>query len=132
MKILIVDDDKTTRKILSLYLKEGGFNVTTAENGLNAMEKLGSDTFQLVMTDLNMPFMDGIEFIKAIKANPGTAHIPALMLTAETDGEEKDRAFKAGADGYLSKPVTAEELAVKIRQMVKDALEKGEKPNGKA
>ncbi|MCL1925779.1 MAG: response regulator [Syntrophorhabdaceae bacterium] len=132
MKILIVDDDKTTRKILSLYLKEGGFNVTTAENGLNAMEKLGSDTFQLVMTDLNMPFMDGIEFIKAIKANPGTAHIPALMLTAETDGEEKDRAFKAGADGYLSKPVTAEELAVKIRQMLEDALEKGEKPNGKA
>lgn len=132
MKILIVDDDKTTRKILSLYLKEGGFNVTTAENGLNAMEKLGSDTFQLVMTDLNMPFMDGIKFIKTIKANPRTANIPALMLTAETDGEEKDRALKAGADGYLSKPVTAEELVAKIKQMLEDASEKGEKPHGKA
>ena len=132
MKILIVDDDKTTRKLLSLYLKEGGFNVATAENGLNAMEKLGSDNFHLVMTDLNMPFMDGIEFIKTMKANPATVHIPALMLTAETDGEERTRAFKAGADGYLSKPVTAEEVVAKIRQMVEDVSKKGEKPHGEA
>ena len=132
MKILIVDDDKTTRKLLSFYLKEGGFNVMTAENGLNAMEKLGTDTFQLVMTDLNMPFMDGIEFIKTMKSNPGTAHIPALMLTAEADGEEKERAFRAGADGYLSKPVTAEEVIAKILRMVEDASKKGEKPHGEA
>jgi len=132
MKILIVDDDKITRKLLSLYLEEGGLNVTTAENGLNAMEKLGSDTFHLVMTDLNMPYMDGIEFIKTMKSNPETAHIPALMLTAETDGEERERAFKSGADGYLSKPVTAEEVVAKIRQMVEDVSKKGEKPNGEA
>ncbi|MBE0602160.1 MAG: response regulator, partial [Deltaproteobacteria bacterium] len=89
MKILIVDDDKTTRKLLSLYLKGSGFEVVTAENGLNALEKLGSDTFQLVLTDLNMPYMDGIEFLKAMKSNPGTSHIPALMLTTETDEEER-------------------------------------------
>ncbi|MCL2102591.1 MAG: response regulator [Syntrophorhabdaceae bacterium] len=121
MKILIVDDDKITRKLLSLYLKDGGFKVITAENGLNAMEKLGAETFNLVMTDLNMPFMDGIEFIKTMKANPAISHIPVLMLTAETDGEEKVRAFKAGADGYLSKPVTAEEVTTKIQQMLDDA-----------
>jgi len=132
MKILIVDDDKTTRKLLSLYLKEGSFSVITAENGLDAMEKLGSETIQLVMTDLNMPFMDGIEFIKTMKSNHRTAHIPALMLTAETDGEEKERAFKAGADGYLSKPVTAEEVIAKIKRMLEDASKKGEKPYAKA
>ena len=129
MKILIVDDDKTTRKLLSYYLKENGFTVITAENGLDGMEKLGSDAVSLVMTDLNMPFMDGIEFIKTMKSNPGISQIPALMLTAETDGEEQERAFKAGADGYLSKPVTAEEVVTKIRQMLEEALKKGEKPH---
>jgi two-component system chemotaxis response regulator CheY len=127
MKILIVDDDKTTRKLLSLYLKGSGFEVVTAENGLNALEKLGSDTFQLVLTDLNMPFMDGIEFLKAMKSNPGTSHIPALMLTTETDEEERQRAIDAGADGYLSKPVTAEVMVAKIRQMVGEIFLKGGK-----
>jgi two-component system chemotaxis response regulator CheY len=130
MKILIVDDDKTTRKLLSLYLKGSGFEVVTAENGLNALEKLGSDTFQLVLTDLNMPFMDGIEFLKAMKSNPGTSHIPALMLTTETDEEERQRAIDAGADGYLSKPVTAEVVAAKIRQMVGEIFLKGGKQHG--
>jgi len=127
MKILIVDDDKTTRKLLSLYLKGSEFEVVTAENGLNALEKLGSDTFQLVLTDLNMPFMDGIEFLKAMKSNPGTSHIPALMLTTETDEEERQRAIDAGADGYLSKPVTAEVMVAKIRQMVGEIFLKGGK-----
>jgi len=127
MKILIVDDDKTTRKLLSLYLKGSGFEVVTAENGLNALEKLGSDTFQLVLTDLNMPFMDWIEFLKAMKSNPGTSHIPALMLTTETDEEERKRAIDAGADGYLSKPVTAEVMVAKIRQMVGEIFLKGGK-----
>lgn len=130
MKILIVDDDKTTRKLLSLYLKGSGFEVVTAENGLNALEKLGSDTFQLVLTDLNMPFMDGIEFLKAMKSNPGTSNIPALMLTTETDEEERRRAIEAGADGYLSKPVTAEVVAAKIRQMVGEIFLKGGKQHG--
>jgi len=127
MKILIVDDDKTTRKLLSLYLKGSGFEVVTAENGLNALEKLGSDTFQLVLTDLNMPYMDGIEFLKAMKSNPGTSHIPALMLTTETDEEERQRAISAGADGYLSKPVTSEVVAAKIRQMISEIFSKGGK-----
>jgi two-component system chemotaxis response regulator CheY len=130
MKILIVDDDKTTRKLLSLYLKGSGFEVVTAENGLNALEKLGSDTFQLVLTDLNMPFMDGIEFLKAMKSNPGTSNIPALMLTTETDEEERRRAIEAGADGYLSKPVTAEVVAAKIQQMVGEIFLKGGKQHG--
>jgi two-component system chemotaxis response regulator CheY len=130
MKILIVDDDKTTRKLLSLYLKGNGFEVVTAENGLNALEKLGSETVQLVLTDLNMPFMDGIEFLKAMKSNPGTSNIPALMITTETDEEERRRAVAAGADGYLSKPVTAEVVATKIRQMVGEFFQKGGKHHG--
>ena len=127
MKILLVDDDKIMRKLLSLYLSEGGFSVVTAENGLNAMEKLGSDVFDLVMTDLIMPFMDGVEFVKTMKSNPATSHIPIIMLSAVTDGDEKERAIQAGADGYLQKPVTAEEMAAKVRQMLKESSAKGVK-----
>ena len=124
MKILLVDDDKIMQKLLGLYLREGGFKVVTAENGLNAMEKLGAEAFDLVVTDLNMPFMDGIEFLVAMKSNPATARIPAIMLTSETDGEEKNRALRAGADGYLSKPVTAEEMLAKIRLLLEKAAGK--------
>ena len=132
MKILIVDDDRTTRKLLGLYLRGSGFEVVTAENGLNALEKLGSETVQMVLTDLNMPFMDGIEFLKSMKSNPGTSHIPALMITTETDKEERERAIAAGADGYLSKPVTAEVVVSKIRQMVGEIFQKGGERNGHA
>jgi len=74
--------------------------------------------------------MDGIEFLKAMKSNPGTSNIPALMLTTETDEEERQRAIDAGADGYLSKPVTAEVVAAKIRQMVGEIFLKGGKQHG--
>jgi two-component system chemotaxis response regulator CheY len=129
MKILIVDDDRTTRKLLSLYLKGYGFDVVTAENGLEGLEKLGSETIQLVVSDLNMPYMDGIEFIKTMKANPDTADIPALMLTTETDEEEKRRAAAAGVDVYLSKPVTSDVVALKIRQMLSEIFRKGRHGN---
>jgi CheY-like chemotaxis protein len=129
MNILIVDDDKTTRKLLSLYLKGSGFGIVTAENGLDALEKLGSSAVNLVVTDLNMPFMDGIEFIRAMKSNPDTAHIPALVISTETDDEERQRAAAAGADGYLSKPVTSDIVARKVRQMLGEIFRKGGQGN---
>ncbi|MBI5575305.1 MAG: response regulator [Deltaproteobacteria bacterium] len=125
MKILIVDDDRTTRKLLGLFLKRNGFEIQTAENGLDALEKLGVGGIQLVVTDLNMPFMDGIEFIRTMKGNPATADIPALMITTSTDAEEKRQATAAGVNGYLCKPVTAEVVAMKIRQMLGEIFRKG-------
>jgi len=125
MKILVVDDDRTTRKLLSLYLKGNGFDVVTAENGLDAIEKLGGETVNLVVTDLNMPYMDGIEFIRTMKTNPDTGHIPALMITTEDDDEERRRAAAAGADGYLIKPVTSDVVALKVRQLLAEIFRKG-------
>ena len=129
MKILIVDDDSTTRKLLRIYLKGNGFDVATAENGLDAIEKLGGEAVNLVVTDLNMPYMDGIEFIRSMKANPETAHIPVLMITTETDEDERKRAVAAGADGYLSKPVTSETVATMIRRMLGDIFREGGRGN---
>jgi len=127
MKILVVDDDPTTRKVLSLYLKAKGYEVVTAENGLDAQEKLGTNTVNLIMSDINMPFMDGIEFVKNVRANPEWAQIPVLMVSTESDSEEKQKAASAGANGYLVKPVTAEMVTNTIKKMLKDIFAQGGK-----
>ncbi len=125
MKILIVDDDQTTRKLLSFYLKSKGYEPLTAENGLDAIEKLGMNTVNLIMSDINMPYMDGIEFVRNVRANSSWAHIPILMVSTESDPEERERAHNAGANGYLVKPVTAEMVAEKIKELLKAIFAKG-------
>jgi two-component system chemotaxis response regulator CheY len=125
MKILVVDDDKTTRKILGIYLKSKGYTVAYAENGLDAMEKLGTENINLVMTDLNMPYMDGLELIKNIRADETFSEVPILMVTTEADDEERRKATEAGADGYLVKPVSADMVSKNIKSILADIFEKG-------
>ncbi len=120
MKIMIVDDCQTTRKILSLYLKSKGFEVITADNGLDAIEKLATNTVQMILTDLNMPYMDGVELVRTIRADPNWASLPMLMVTTEADPEERTRAFQAGANGYIVKPVTAENVTHNIKTILRE------------
>lgn len=129
MKILVVEDDKTTRKILGLYLKAKGFDVVYAENGLDAMEKLGTETVNLVLTDLNMPYMDGIELTKNLKTDPGLKEVPVLMVTTEADDEERRKAMEAGANGYLVKPVSAEMVSEQIKSILSNIFRKGGAPD---
>jgi two-component system chemotaxis response regulator CheY len=124
MRILLVDDCRTTRKMLGLYLKSSGYEVVSAENGMDAMEKLATQEVNLVMTDLNMPYMDGIELVKNLRTDERFQQIPILMVTTEADPEERKRAMSAGANGYLVKPVTAEAVAVNIRDILKDIFRK--------
>lgn len=119
MKIMIVDDCQTTRKLLGHYLKSRGYSVVFAENGLDALEKLGVDTVNLVMTDLNMPYMDGMELIKTLRSDPGLSEIPILMVTTENDEAERARAFDNGANGYVVKPVSGDAIAQNIKNILK-------------
>jgi len=119
MRIMIVDDDATTRKILGMYVRQKGFDVVMAENGFNALEKLAGETVNLIMTDLNMPNMDGIELIRNLKANPDYAGIPVMMVTTEADEEERAKALEAGAEAYLVKPVTGEVVAASVKNILK-------------
>lgn len=125
MKILVVDDDRTTRKLLGLYLKSKGYDVAFAENGLDAMQKLGTESVNLVMTDMNMPYMDGIELTRHIKGDIELKHLPILMVTTEADDEERKRALDAGANGYLIKPVTADMVSSNIKQILDEIFSKG-------
>ena len=125
MKIMIVDDCQTTRRLLGHYLKSRGYSVVFAENGLDALQKLGADTVNLVMTDLNMPYMDGMEFIKTLRADPDLSEMPILMVTTENDEEERKKAYSNGANGYIVKPVTADAITKNIKSIIKQMFAKG-------
>jgi DNA-binding response OmpR family regulator len=119
MKILVVDDDKTTRKLLGLYLKAKGYEIVTAENGLDALEKLGVENINLVVSDMNMPYMDGIELTKNIRADENLKGLPVIMVTTEADEEEKKKAHEAGVDDYLVKPANAEQISDSVKKILK-------------
>ncbi|MCC6347485.1 MAG: response regulator [Nitrospirales bacterium] len=126
MRLLIVDDDKTTRKILSLYLKGKGYEVVTAENGLDALEKLGTENINMVVTDMNMPYMDGIELTRTLRADPSWQSIPIIMVTTEADDDERKKASDAGVDDYLVKPANADQISESIKRILKKIFAGGE------
>jgi len=126
MKLLIVDDDKTTRKLLSLYLKGKGYEVVSAENGLDAIEKLGTESINLVVTDMNMPYMDGIELTKTLRSDSVLKEIPIIMVTTEADEDEREKAFVAGVDDYLVKPTNADAISDSIKRIVKKIFSGGD------
>ncbi len=118
MKILVVDDFPTMRRIIRNLLKDLGFeNVDEAEDGVQGLEKLRNSTFELVVSDWNMPNMDGLEMLKGIREDPTLAKIPVLMVTAEAKKENIIAAAQAGANGYVVKPFTAATLEEKLNKI---------------
>jgi two-component system chemotaxis response regulator CheY len=125
VNILVVDDCQTTRKLLGHYLKTRGYNVVFAENGLDALEKLGSNDINLILTDLNMPYMDGMELIRTLRSDPNWSNIPILMVTTENDDIEREKAFSSGVNGYVVKPITGDTISQNIKAILKDMFAKG-------
>ena len=115
MKFLVVDDFSTMRRIVRNLLKELGFvNVDEAEDGVVALQKLNSMPFDFVVTDWNMPNMDGLKLLQTIRAHPQLKHLPVLMITAEAKRENIIAAAQSGASGYIVKPFTAATLNEKL------------------
>lgn len=115
IKILIVDDFSTMRRIIKNLLRDLGFtNTSEADDGLTALPMLQSGNFQLLVTDWNMPGMQGIDLLKAVRADPKLASMPVLMVTAEQKKEQIIEAAKAGVNGYIVKPFTAQTLKEKL------------------
>jgi two-component system chemotaxis response regulator CheY len=103
-RILIVDDSVMIRQMVSFTLREAGFEVVEAENGQDALNKVGKQNVDLIVTDLNMPLMDGITFIGNARSLPATKFTPILMLTTESQPEMKSKGRAAGATGWIVKP----------------------------
>ena len=115
MKVLVVDDFSTMRRIVKNLLRDLGFtNLHEADDGSTALPMLQNADFDFVVTDWNMPGMQGIDLLKAIRADSKLSHIPVLLITAEAKKEQIIMAAQAGVNGYIVKPFTAGTLKTKI------------------
>ena len=118
-RILVVDDIMPNVKLLEVKLTNEYYDVITATNGREALEKIEQDSPDIVLLDVMMPEMDGFEVCRRVKANPETAHIPIIMVTALTDTADRVRGLEAGADDFLCKPVNDTALFARVRSLVR-------------
>ena len=116
--IMIVDDSLSMRQVLGKVLTDAGFQVTEAVDGSDAVKKLTSAP-DLLITDLNMPNMDGIQLIEKVRAMPICKQIPILMLTTESDATKKQAGRAAGATGWLVKPFQPDQLLATVRKVMR-------------
>ncbi len=120
IRILVVDDMSTMRRIIKTILNQLGYsNIEEAENGKQALGKLKKEKFDFVITDWNMPEMDGLELVKQIRSDDELKSLPVLMVTAEAKKENVMEALKAGVNNYIVKPFTPEVLKEKMEKIFK-------------
>ena len=115
--VLTVDDSRTMREMLMLALREAGFQVLQAEDGINGLEVLQAKQADVIITDINMPRLDGFGFIEHVRRNEAHRAVPILVLTTESDAEKKQRARSAGATGWIVKPFNPVKLVDAIRRV---------------
>jgi two-component system, chemotaxis family, chemotaxis protein CheY len=116
--ILAVDDSRAMREMVSLTLRDAGFQVSCAGDGVEALALAKREHFTLVITDINMPEMDGFSLIRALRALPEYRHIPILTLTTEGSPEQKQEGRAAGATGWMIKPFDPERLLATLRRVL--------------
>jgi two-component system, chemotaxis family, chemotaxis protein CheY len=118
-RILAVDDSASVRQMVSFTLRKVGYEVVEAVDGKDGLAKVSAGKFDLIITDLNMPNMDGIQLITAARKVPGYSFTPILMLTTESQAEKKDAGRKAGATGWIVKPFDTDQLIAAAQKVIK-------------
>ncbi|MGV6819204.1 MAG: response regulator [Parvularcula sp.] len=117
LNVLAVDDSRTMREMLRMALTHAGFNVSLAEDGVHGLEVIQTCSPDVVITDINMPRMDGFGFIDGVRGDDSFRGVPILVLTTESAPELKARARDAGATGWIVKPFNEEKLVAAIRRV---------------
>ena len=117
ISILVVEDDKHTRKLMETILKRQGYSIFVAEDGVQGMEVLDNHHINLIILDVMMPNMDGFEFAKELRE--GECMIPILMVTSKQLQEDKIKGFVSGADDYMTKPIDTEEMLLRIKALLR-------------
>ena len=117
-KIMIVDDSPSMRRLLSTFLEQAGYSVSSAVDGVNALEVVSSDEFDLIITDINMPNMDGLTLVTELRKLEPTRLTPILILTTEMDMSKKQAAKESGATGWLNKPFDEERTLAAIQRVL--------------
>lgn len=116
--ILAVEDSASVRQLIRMTLLDYGYDVSDAKNGAEALEKAVASPFDAIITDINMPVMNGIEFIRQFRATSSGTGIPIIVLTTESSDELKAEARRAGATAWLTKPFGPEQLVKSVQKLV--------------
>ncbi len=116
--ILTVDDSASLRQAIRIALSSEGYSVTEAADGAEGLAKAAANPFALIITDLNMPVMDGLTMIRELRSRPAQAGVPILFLTTESDAAVKAQAKAAGATGWLTKPFNADQLVAVVKKVL--------------
>lgn len=119
LNILLVDDNKSIRKLICAYLEPDGFNILHAENGIEALKIMENNHIDLMIADIMMPLMDGFTLTEDLRA--ANYDLPILMITAKDTFEDKKRGFRAGTDDYMVKPIDMNEMALRINALLRRA-----------
>jgi len=122
-KILIVDDEEVIRKFLRIHLVKLGYEVAEAADGVQALEQLEKEDFDLLICDILMPKKDGWEVIREMKSNPKTKSIPVIVLTAKNEDSDMFKGYNLGASYYMTKPFTKAQLVYGLKLMLGEASE---------
>lgn len=117
--IITVDDSASIRQMVTFTLKGAGYNVVEAVDGEDGLAKIAATEVSMVITDLNMPKLDGIGLIKKVRNNPKTKFIPVIMLTTESQAEKKQAGKAAGATGWIVKPFKPEQLLGVVKKVIR-------------
>lgn len=117
---LIVDDSASMRQLIAFTIKDAGYDVLLAENGRDALEKMSRVTIDMVITDLNMPEMDGITFIRELRGKADYKFVPIVMLTTESQEAKKQEGRAAGASGWIVKPFSPSQLMDVVKKFLKE------------
>lgn len=119
-RILIVDDEEVIRKFLKIHLLKLGYEVIEAEDGQKAMEKIGEIKFDLIICDVMMPNKNGWEVVKEMRSNPELSEIPIILLTAKNEDADMFKGYELGANYYMTKPFTKDQLLYGIKLMFEE------------
>ncbi|HWR72769.1 MAG TPA: response regulator [Nitrospirota bacterium] len=118
-KIMVVDDSASMRQMVSFTLGQEGFEIIEAANGGEALKKLDKETVHMLITDLNMPELDGISLVRIVRKNPAYKFIPIIILTTVSGSESRQEGKAAGATGWMVKPFKPEELIAAVKKVLR-------------
>ena len=120
-KILLIDDSEMVLQILGAMIEDVGYELETASDGMQGLEELGENDYDCLITDLNMPVMDGYTFIKKVREMEKYSDTPIIIVTTEKEASDKEKGFEVGADIYLVKPVQKVELQEKLKMLLDES-----------
>jgi two-component system chemotaxis response regulator CheY len=119
MKVLVVEDSPTMRQLIVFALKRiRGLQIVEANDGVGGLKKLSAEKFDLILTDINMPIMDGLKLVSLIRNDPQYKDVPVVVITTEGAQEDRDRALALGANEYITKPIQTAKIIEVVRRLL--------------